>query len=58
MAAIQRLSRQHSQMTIQSNPFETSDESHGAKMKVENLSAATLIKPEDLAPLIKTLTLE
>ena len=57
MAAIQRLSRQHSQMTIQSNPFET-DESQGAKVKVENLSAATLIKPEELAPLIKKLTLE
>jgi hypothetical protein len=58
MATISRLSRQHSQMSV-GGP-EAVDLTHEQKVhpKVENLNNATLIKPEELAALVKKLSLE
>lgn len=58
MAAVPRLSRAHSQMAV-GNPTEAEDAlHHGKQVKVENLSNAVLIKPEELQSLIKKMTLE
>lgn len=56
MAAIGRLSRAQSQMTI-GGP-EPEDHHEKKIHKVENLSNATLINPEQLAAMVKNLSIE
>eukprot|EP01040_Poterioochromonas_malhamensis_P005515 gene5515-5923_t len=57
MATIGRLSRNQSQMSIGS-PNEVEEHHHPKTVKVENLNHTTLIKPDELAALIKKLTLD
>ena len=50
------MSRNHSVMTVQSNPLEVSATQYSQGLKVENINDAVLITSEELLTIIKRLT--
>ncbi len=51
-----QMSRNHSVMTVQSNPLEVSSNLQGHALRVENINDAILITSEELLSIIKRLT--